>query len=163
MDRKLLSKEAIDDLEYRIQQEEFSSRLYKDMSLWFEDKGYLNLAKVYDEYSEEEMEHSTWASDFMLSYGIKPRLRALPSPEVGYNNCLEILNATLSHEIDVQNQCEKLSKNALQRGEIALYTLGLKYVTEQIDEAKKSFDFLSIYKATKDELLFDEYIGKHYL
>lgn len=162
-DRNLLKPEVIKLLEYRIQQEEFSSRLYQDMHLWFADKGLNNLAAIYKEYASEEMEHAGWAKEFLLSFGVKPKLQILPSPESGYKECYEILEATLEHEIDIKEQCEELAKEALKMGEMSLYTLAFKYVDEQIDEIDKAYDFLSIYEMTSDKLVFDEYIGKQYL
>jgi ferritin len=163
MDRNLLSQEAIASLEKRILSEEFSARLYEDMHLWFEDKGLSNLAKLYKDYSDEEWEHAGWGKTFLLSYGYKPVLKTIPSPETDYESCDEILETTLTHELDVQRECEFMAKEALKRGEIALYTLALKYVEEQIDEAAKAIDLLDIKKLSSDMLVFDKYVGKHYL
>lgn len=163
MDKKLLSEEAVKALEQRILSEEFSARLYEDIHLWFEDKGYNNLAKLYKEYSDEEWEHAGWSKKFLLSYGYKPCLKQIPSPESEYESCDDILEVTLEHELDVQRECEIMAKEALKRGEMALYTLALKYVQEQIDEADKAISLLDIKKLTSDMLIFDDYVGKHYL
>lgn len=163
MDKKLLDKKIVDLLEYRIQQEEFSSRLYEDMHLWLEDKGYTNLAKVYKEYAEEEMEHAGWAKKFLLSFGIKPKLKVLNSPESSYETCLDILEATYEHEWEISKQCEEMASEALKMGKNMLYSLALKYCDEQIDELDKAIAFLDIYKLTNDMLVFDDYIGKNYL
>ncbi len=163
MEKQLLSNEAIDDLTFRINSEEFSSRLYHDISLWLEDKGYINLAKLYKNYSDEELEHAEWSKDFLLAYNLKPLLKAIQSPDAEYNNCYDILEATLTHEIQITNECQALSKNALKRGEMPLFTLGQKYCDEQINELKKSYDLINIYKLTSCDLLFDQYIGENYL
>ena len=163
MDKQLLSKEAIDALTFRINSEEFSSRLYHDMRLWLEDNGYVNLAKLYNKYSEEELTHASWSKEFLLAYNIKPTLKAIASPEATYSSCSDILDATLEHEIQVTNECQDLSKNALKRGEMTLFSLGQKYCSEQVEELKKSYDIISIYKLTSCPLLFDQYIGENYL
>ena len=46
-DTQLLKSEVVDLLNYRIQQEEFSSRLYEQMSLWLDDNGFMNTSKLY--------------------------------------------------------------------------------------------------------------------
>lgn len=163
MEKQLLSKEAIDELTFRVNSEEFSSRLYHNMSLWFEDKGYINLAKLYENYSQEEMKHAGFAKEFLLSYNLKPELRALQSPEAEYKDCEDILSSTLDHEIKITTECQELSKNALKRGEMTLFTLAQKYCAEQVEELKKSYDLVNIYKLTSCPLLFDQYIGEHYL
>ena len=163
MDKQLLSKEAIDALTFRINSEEFSSRLYHDMHLWLDDLGYVNLAKLYEKYSEEELEHSEWSKKFLLSYGIKPKLKAIQSPEAEYSSCEDILNATLQHELDVTRECESLSKEALKRGEMTLFTLGQKYCLEQVDEVSKAISLIDSYKLTSCPLLFDQYVGQNYI
>ena len=159
----LISKQAIQALETRIQREEFSSRLYEDMSLWFEDKGYINLAKLYKKYSGEELTHASWSKDFLLSYKIKPCLKALGSPESEYKSCKDILDATLSHEAAITKECEILATDALKRGEITLYTLGLKYCAEQVEELSKAYNLLDICSLTDSDLLFDQYVGENLL
>lgn len=161
--KDLLSKEAIVDLEYRILQEEFSARLYEDMSLWFEDKGYINFAALYAKYSKEEWDHSNWAKKFLLAYDIKPCLKAIPSPEAEYASCIDILEATIEHEKQITNQCQAFAVNALKRGEIALHQLALKYCAEQVEELDKAFTIYSIAELTSDMLVLDNYIKENYL
>lgn len=163
MEKKLLSKEAINDLEYRIVQEEFSSRLYENMSLWLNDLGYINISKLYKRYSEEELIHAGWAKEFLLSYDLKPTLKAIPSPEMDFDSCMDLFEKTLSHEIDVTKQCEKFAVDSLKRGEITLYTLALKYCSEQIEELRKSYDLINIHKLSTCPLVLDQYIGNNLL
>lgn len=163
MEKQLLSKEAIASLEQRINSEEFSSRLYHDMHLWLEDLGYVNLSKLYASYSSEEMEHAYWSKKFLLSYGIKPKLKAIQSPDAEYKSCEDILNATLEHELTVTRECESLSKEALRRGEMTLFTLGQKYCEEQIDEVSKAISLIDSYKLSNCPLLFDQYVGQNYI
>ena len=161
--KDLLSKEAIADLEYRINQEEFSSRLYEDMSLWFEDKGYAGFAALYSKYAQEELTHAGWSKKFLLSFDLKPCLKAIPSPEAEYNSCMDILEATVDHEKLISEQCQAFAINALKRGEIMLHQLGLKYCSEQVEELDKAFTIRSMAKLTSDMLGLDNYIKENYL
>ena len=63
---KLISNETIKLLTYRIQQEEQSSRLYKQMSLWLNNKGYLGAAELWSKNSKEEMSHAEWSMTYLL-------------------------------------------------------------------------------------------------
>jgi ferritin len=163
MNKSLLSKEAVSALESRIQHEEFSSRLYEDMFLWFDDKGYKNLAKLYKKYSEEELAHAGWAKEFLLSYKIKPCLKPLQSPEAEYKDCKAILEATLEHETMITKECEALAVEALKRGEMTLYGLGMKYCAEQVEEMDKAYTLLDVYALTSCDLVFDQYVGDNLL
>lgn len=160
-----LSKEEIDLLNYRIEQEEYSSRIYEQMSLWFEDQGLKNLAKVYKQYSVEELSHAQWAKDFLLSFNLEPKLCKLACPydEFEFDSIQSILQITLEHEQEVTRQCNELATFALKNNNHVLYSLASKYCSEQIEELEKAYDFISIYKLTNDMLVFDNYIQENYL
>jgi len=161
--KNLLDKKVIELLEYRIQQEEFSARLYKDMSNWFKVKGLGNLANVYMKYSGEERSHAGWASEFLMDFNYKPTLKPLLSPESKYSGVKEILDATLEHELEITKQCQELATEALKMNEHILYSLALKYVDEQREEIDKSLTFIDIYENSDNDLFFDHYIGENYL
>lgn len=163
MKNTLLDKEIIDLMEYRIQQEEHSARIYESMSLWFKDMGYSNLAELYKKYTEDEWTHAGWAKSFLLDYNLKPVLKPLPSPDMDFETPMDIFNETLKHEIDVTNQCNELTAKALAKKHFVLHALGLKYCAEQQEELGKSFDIISVAKLTTDMLVLDQYIGETYL
>jgi len=158
----LLSLEALELLTYRIQQEQYSSKIYEQFSLWLDDQGLVNLAALYNKYAQEELTHAEWAKEFILSYNIKPRLKVIPEVDssIFYSSIQDILDLTLKHEIEVSNQCNALASFALSENNHLLYSLGTKYCKEQVEELKKSYDLLSQYKRAKDDLMFDFYIGE---
>lgn len=159
----LLKPEIVELLEYRIQQEEFSARIYEQMRLWFDDKGYKNFAKLYESYVVDEMVHAGWAKSFLLDYGYTPKLKPLLSPDAEYTSCMEILEATLEHELLVTKQCEKLAMTGLKNDMPVLHALGLKYCAEQQEEIGKAITIIDIAKLTSDMLVLDNYIGENYL
>ena len=161
MEKTLLKKEIIADLNYRIQQEEFSSRLYKQMSLWFGNNGYAHLSQLYTKYATEEMNHASWAEGFLLNHGIMPELKPLQSPYAKYDSCMDILEETLKHELDITKQCETLASTALKAGSYTLYSLAIKYCAEQIEEVGKAIDIIDHAMLTKDLLVLDNYIKKY--
>lgn len=162
-DTQLLSAEVVELLNYRIAQEEASSRLYEQMALWLDDNGFMNTSKLYKKYSGEEMNHAGWAKQFLLDYGITPTLKALPSPEAEYTKILEILEATLAHETEITRQCEEMATKALKMNSHTLYSLAVKYCAEQVEEMGKSITNLDVYKLTSCDLMFDQYVGTNLL
>lgn len=161
MEKQLLNNSIVDVLEYRIAQEEASARLYDQMSLWLDNYGYANLAKLYKEYANEEREHAGWASDFLLSYGMTPKLKSLPAPECSYESCMEVLEATVLHELEIERQCNEMTFKAMQMKHAGLHSLGLKYCTEQVDEVGKAIDILDHAKLTSDMLVLDHYVERY--
>lgn len=162
-DTQLLKSEVVDLLNYRIQQEEFSSRLYEQMSLWLDDNGFMNTSQLYKKYATEEMNHAGWAKQFLLDYGYTPTLKTLNSPDGDYSKIMDILQATLDHELEVTRQCEDMASKALNMRFFVLHALGLKYCVEQQDEISKAITILDIYKLSSNDLIFDDYVGKHFL
>jgi ferritin len=162
---KLLSDETITLLNYRIQQEQYSSRIYEQIGMWFENEGLNNLSKLYKKYAEEELNHAGWAKTYLLSYDITPSLMLLETPtnSVFWSSIKDILDITLKHELEVTEQCEDLTKFALTTNQFNLFTLGQKYNTEQIEEIEKATTLVSLYERVKDDLIFDQYVGENYL
>lgn len=158
-----MDKKTIDILNYRIQQEQLSSRIYEQMSLWLDNKGYKNFSTLYSKYSQEELEHADWAKHYLLSYGISPKLEKLEAPDCSYTCLCDILEMTLDHEKEITRQCTLLYEYATKNCIGTLVALSLKYLTEQIEEQDKAQTLVDQSKLTTDMLLFDNYIGENYL
>lgn len=133
----LLSDACITLLNYRIEQEEFSSRLYLSMSMWLNDNGYKHSAALWKKYSDEEQSHADWAKDYLLAMGIQPATPALAAPGDTYASLPEIIRKSYKHEVEVTMQCKALADKAMAGGDHMLYTLAEKYLTEQIEEHDK--------------------------
>ena len=155
----LLSKKIVDTLNYRIQQEDFSSRLYEQLALWLNDNGYLNTSSLYKRYASEESNHADWAKSFLLDYGVTPTLLKLESPEMEISGLKDVFEVTLEHELEITKQCEELATTALKEGNHVLYHLASKYCGEQQEEIGKAITNLDILKLSSDMLIIDHYIG----
>lgn len=131
------SKECINLLNFRIEQEELSSRLYQAMSLWLNDNGFMGAAKAWLKDAEGEMEHAQWAKDFLLDMGIQPKLPTLAMPVQKFEGLCDIIEQTYAHEVLVTTQCNDLAKHAMQYGNHLLYQLAIKYLQEQQEELGK--------------------------
>ncbi len=157
---RLISKQVIELLTYRIQQEEESSRLYEQMSLFLNDRGYTNFSKLYKKYANEELNHAQWAKDYILSFGELPQLEDLDKQEISYKSLPDILRATLEHEIVIAEQCKALAAKAFELQDFMLFSLAQKYNYEQIEEIEKAQSFvdkLETFGESKEVLLLLEH------
>lgn len=84
----LIDESCISFLNYRIQQEEYSSRTYLAMSMWLQNSGYLNAAKLWKKYSDEEINHANMARDYLLNMGVQPATPALEQPTENFQDFL---------------------------------------------------------------------------
>lgn len=138
----LLSEACLDLLNYRIEQEEYSSRLYLSMSLWLNDNGYKNAASLWKKYSEEEQTHADWAKTYLLSMGVQPHTCALEAPGDDYVGFPDIIRLSFDHELEITNQCKDLADTAVIAKDHMLYTLTHKYLAEQVEEHSKMQDLV---------------------
>lgn len=138
----MIEESCIAYLNYRIEQEEASSRLYLSMSMWLNNEGYMGAASLWKKYSQEEMGHADWARDYLLAMGVQPLTPALSLQTQTFTGLPQIIQMSYDHEIEVTKQCKELASDALKKGDHMLYSLTQKYLAEQIEEHDKSQTWL---------------------
>lgn len=134
---ELLSDDCVEYLNFRVQQEEYSGRIYLAMSMWLDNNGYVNAAKLWRKYSNEEMAHSDIARTYLLSMGVQPTTPVLESPEQNFTGLPEIIEKSYDHEIVVTKQIKELATDAMSKGDHMLYEFALAYLKEQVEEHNK--------------------------
>lgn len=148
-----LPANIIDLLNYRIVQEELSSRIYKAMSLWLEDKAYFNSAKLWSKFSNEELIHAEWSREHLLSFNIRPKTESLESISNDFSGLNDIIKKTLEHETKITRQCNEFAKACLESGDMNTFTLALKYNAEQVEEMKKANDLVTLLNSYGEDKL----------
>ncbi len=138
----LISVESVRLLNYRVREEETSSRIYLAMSLWLENNAFLGAAKLWRKYSDEEMTHAQWARKYLLSLGVTPEVSSLDAIRTEYKDLPEIIEESYKHEIEITNQLKVLASHALVSGDHMLYTLAQKYLAEQVEEHDKTIRWI---------------------
>lgn len=133
----LIDESCISHLNYRVQQEEYSARIYMAMSMWLNNKGYVNAAAVWRTYSDEEMKHADIARTYLLSFGIQPVTPRLDQPKQNFSGLPEIIKLSFDHEVVVSKQIKDMANHALADGDHMLYELCLAYLKEQVEEHNK--------------------------
>jgi ferritin len=151
-----LDKKIVDALNYRIQQEELSYRIYEQMALWLDNKGFKNFAKKYYKDAKDELKHSGWAKDHLLAYGIEPELLNLSAPALEYDSLKEILMLTLEHEQEITRQCNELAKLTQKMEQYPSFTLAMKFCEEQVEEldtAQTLVDQITTFGDSKEAMI----------
>lgn len=133
----LITTRVVDILNMRIEQEEYSSRMYLAMSMWLNNEGYTGAASLWKKYSDEEINHANWAKDHLLSYGVQPSTPALKEPKQSFTSLCDIIKDSYAHEIDVTRQCTELGKKVMSEGDLVAFELSMKYLHEQREEMDK--------------------------
>ena len=155
---------CIEALNFRINEEEFTSRLYLAMSIWFKINGYKGFAKFWGEWAQEELVHASWAREYLLDLDVIPETRPIREVKSSYTDLQDVISETLKAEIEVTDQCNKLALRAHNKPDYMLATLAAKYVNEQREEINKITNILTKVKKFGDNktalLELDEQIGE---
>jgi len=133
----LLDEESTKYLNYRIQQEELSSRIYLSMSMWLNNEGYMGAAQLWRKYSNEELAHADWAREYLLAMGVTPDTPMLASQPLTYDGLPDIIKKSFQHEIEITKQIKEAASHAMKKGDHMLYQLFLQYLKEQVEEHDK--------------------------
>ena len=144
---KFISNEFIEALNFRINEEEYASRLYKSMAIWFRFKGYDGFAKYWMDWSSEELDHASWACYYLLDVDVKPEVRPLKEVDNDFDSVTDIVEKTLEEEKKITDQCNDLARMALEKKDLMLSNLAQQYLAEQQEEINKVTNLLSKLKA----------------
>jgi ferritin len=145
-----ISKKIEDLINYRIVEEEKSSRLYLAMAKWLNFNGYTGASKLWTKYSEEEAAHAGWAYSYLEDLDILPCVPALEQPREKFKSLPEICELSYQHELAITTQCNELAKAAVAEGDYMTLQLAQKYLAEQTEELGKLTTWLDKLEAFGD-------------
>ena len=152
-------------INFRINQEEYSSRIYHAMYLFLEDKGFFTGAKLWKKFADEEMAHADKAREFLFSINIRPESQAIAAPPTEYYTFGDVVSASLAHEIEITKQCQTLYNTAVEEKNPLAITLAHEFINIQIHELKEYYDLQNLYNIyvgdALSEALFDHELEKY--
>ena len=159
---KFINEGVIKILNYRIQQEQYSSKVYEQMSLYLANESYIIMAKVWSNFAEEELEHAELAKQYLLSFNIMPELMVIEEPINDFKDARDIIQKTYDHECKITLDCLELTNKAIEWKDWTLFALGQKYNEIQRVEMDEVNSLVDIAKLTNDNLILDKYIGENF-
>lgn len=140
--KRNLTQDLINLLNFRIEQEELSSRMYKAMSIWLNYNGFFGAAALWNKYAIEEQEHAEWAYKYLLDLDVMPRVPALMQVQTDFTSLIDVIEKSYNHEVKVTNQCQELGLSALKNGDFMTLHLAQQYLDEQKEEIAKIINWL---------------------
>jgi len=143
----LINQECVDILNFRVNEEEKSARLYHNMYMFLNNKGYTGAGALWHKYGHEEEVHADWAKNYLLDLGIQPELREMPYLKPEFASFPEIIRLSYEHEVEITRQCKELAACAMKNADHMLYQLAAKFLSEQIEEIGKLQTWLDKLKA----------------
>lgn len=133
-----LNEKIVELLQYRIEQEELSARIYKAMSSWLSINGYLGASALWNNYSKEEVAHSEVVYKYLLDLNVLPEVPTLYQPKIEFDSFEQIIHESLKHEMDITNQCNELAKACSEGNDFMTLKLAQWFLSEQTEELNKT-------------------------
>ena len=99
--------------------------------------GFLGAAKLFKKYSDEELDHASWAYKYLQDLNILPVVPAQTEPQNEFKGLPQIISLGYQHELTITNQCKELANASMEEKDQLTYQLALKYVNEQVGELGK--------------------------
>lgn len=162
----MISDNMVALLNYRIEQEELSSRLYLAMSQWLDFVGYTGASKLWKKASLEEMQHAGWAYEYLNSIDILPVTPELAGPPIKFQSLRDVIEKTILHEELVTTQCSDLYRVCLEEADFLTLQLAAKYLTEQQEELRRVYTYFNLLEAFDDDTklsmaMLDKQLGEY--
>jgi ferritin len=129
-------------LNNQIQRELESSQIYKAMSSFLDSKGWIGGQKLFFKYGQEEMVHHDKIYQYLFDKNCRAVTPAVEPVQGDYKDIREILEISLSHEIEVTKNWNDIAEAAKKEGDNDTYTLAQWFLTEQIEEENKVRELL---------------------
>lgn len=121
----------------QINAELYSAYLYLAMGHWLEYNGYLESAKTFKKYFDEEQTHMHKFLSYLQDRDVMPMLKPVAEPECEYEDLPQILQLAYEHEILVTTRLEAIAEAAYEAGDKVTCSFMDWFLLEQIEEEAK--------------------------
>lgn len=134
---KRLSQPIIDILNEQIKNELESSQIYKGMSVYLDDKGWVISSAYYYSASQEELTHMDKIYNYLFEKNCKPIVPVIGQIKQDFESIREVLEESLKHEILVTKNWEDIANLALNEKDNTTYNFSQWFINEQRSEEEK--------------------------
>ena len=149
----MIIKEAIEDesrlspkieklLNKQIQLELESSQLYRSISCWLDNEGWVTATKYYFKSAQEELVHMDKLYEYIFDKNGKAITPGSEKPKEVFKDIKTVLNESLRHEMNVTKNWNDIANAAMSEKDNDTYALAQWFLKEQIEEEAKFRDFL---------------------
>jgi ferritin len=157
---KRLSDKILDILNKQIKNELESSQIYRAMSCWLDDNGWIGASKYFFKSAQEELIHMDKIYQYLFDRNCLAKVPTVGAVKQEYKDIKNILEESLEHEIEVTENWENIANLAKNEGDNTTYDFSQWFLNEQKEEEEKFRNLLfkinlDIPKWELDELFED--------
>ena len=136
--KPLIPKSVSDLIQLQIKKEFDSSQIYYAMSVWCDDKGFVNSTNLFKQYADEERVHAQMLITYLLDRNIKALVPAIDTPNNNFKDLRECYYNGYTHELMVEDSIKGIIVECIKTGDITTRSfLEHEFILEQIEEAAK--------------------------
>ena len=142
----MLSDTVVRLLQEQINKEFYSAYLYLDFSNYYNISGLAGFANWFYVQAQEERDHATLFSTFLLNNSIMPKLEPIAAPDGAYPDFMAPLKAGLTHEQFITASIHDIYAEAIAVRDFRTTQFLDWFVKEQGEEEKNSEDLIRKYE-----------------
>lgn len=158
-----LEESIIKVLNYQIEKELESSQIYRAMSTWLDDKGWVNGTTLFFNYADEELGHMSKIYKYLFEKNCKAVVPTVGKVKQDFKDVKELLELALEHEIEITENWNSIANLASKTKDNDTYSFALLFVNEQREEEDKIRNILDSTNLDmpnwKIDELFKELVG----
>jgi ferritin len=159
----MLSEKMLKELNQQINEELYSSYIYRAMAADLEDKGLKGMAAWMQVQLREEEAHANIFYNYVLERQGKVELEAIEKPLTTWDSTLAIFKAAYAHEQHITGRINHMVKVAREENDNATVQMLQWFVEERVEEEANTCEVVQQLEIVGDEgrgiLMLDREIG----
>jgi ferritin len=159
-DKARLSDKIVKLLNEQVKNELESSQLYKAMSCWLDDQGWITASKYFFKSGNEELIHMDKIYEYLFDKNCRAMVPNTDGIKNDFKDIKSIVEESLDHEMKITEQWNNIANSALGEKDNDTYCLAQWFLKEQIEEETKFRDFLFKIRLDMPKYEIDEMFGE---
>lgn len=155
------SERLIDALNEQIGREYAAAHQYVAIASYYDAATYPNLARLFNEQSEEEREHAAKMVAYLIDSGTRPKLAEIAAPIDEFKDHVEPVRLALEQERSNTVAIHELFDIARETRDHASEVFLHWFITEQVEEESRMESLLEVAERLEEfPMMLDEFVHR---
>jgi ferritin len=159
-DKPRLSEKIVKLLNEQIKNELESSQIYRSMSCWTDDEGWLGASKYFFKSAQEELVHMDKIYEYLFDKNCRAKAPSINEVKSEFKDIKNVVEESLNHEMNITAMWNKIADAALTEKDNDTYALAQWFLKEQIEEEDKFRTFLFKMRLDMPKYEIDDMFGE---
>ena len=132
-----LTDKIVNILNEQIKNELQSSQIYRGMSCWSDDKGWIGASKYFWKASLEELTHMDKIYQYLFDRNCLSKVPTCVEVKQDFKDIRDTVEKSLEHEIEITKNWNDISEQSKKEEDNTTYEFAQWFLTEQIEDEEK--------------------------